>query len=178
MAVSIDTTQVAILTALRTVLLSWLPSGVEVIRAQVNRVPEPTSDDFVVMTPILRERISTNIDTWSNSSTVSTINATQSTKVTIQLDVHGPNSSENSQIISTLLRDQIGCAAFAAIASNIQTLFASDPRQSPFINGEDQYEDRWMVDAVLQADITLTTSQQFSSKLSVGLIPADITYPP
>lgn len=46
--------------ALRTALLAILPSGVSVIEGQNNNVSEPLGD-FVVMTVIRRERISTNI---------------------------------------------------------------------------------------------------------------------
>jgi hypothetical protein len=43
-------------------LLQVVPSGVEVLRAQVNRVAEPNGLDFIMMTPLRRERLSTNID--------------------------------------------------------------------------------------------------------------------
>src|SRR6185437_2075650 len=49
-------------TAIRTFLLDELPSGTEVVLAQVNRVPEPASSTFVVMTPIRFDRLDTNLD--------------------------------------------------------------------------------------------------------------------
>jgi hypothetical protein len=49
--------------ALRTALLAVLPTGVSVIEGQNNNVSEPLGD-FVVMTVIRRERISTNVDTY------------------------------------------------------------------------------------------------------------------
>jgi hypothetical protein len=58
--VSIGDTE--IMTAVRAVLLGILPSGVEVIRAYGNRVPEPLSPDFCVLTTLRRERLSTNVD--------------------------------------------------------------------------------------------------------------------
>lgn len=51
--------------ALRTALLAILPDGVEVIEGQDNNVAEPAAD-FVVMTVIRRERISTNVDTYQD----------------------------------------------------------------------------------------------------------------
>lgn len=51
--------------ALRTALLAILPDGVEVIEGQGNNVAEPPAD-FVVMTVIRRERISTNVDTYQD----------------------------------------------------------------------------------------------------------------
>jgi hypothetical protein len=51
-----------VLTVARAVLLALLPDGVEVIRAYANRVPEPIGPDFVVLSPLRRERLSTNRD--------------------------------------------------------------------------------------------------------------------
>jgi hypothetical protein len=51
-----------IFTALRTFLLGVLPAGVDVLQAQANRVPEPAGADFVLMTPLRRERLETNVD--------------------------------------------------------------------------------------------------------------------
>ena len=65
--------QSAVLKALRTFLLSILPSKVEVILAQVNRVPEPKAKDFVLMTPIRRERLETNVDSAADACVVGSI---------------------------------------------------------------------------------------------------------
>lgn len=60
-------TQSGITTALRAFLLGILP-GVEVILSQVNRVPEPKNPNFVLMTPLLRARLETNVDTYADVS--------------------------------------------------------------------------------------------------------------
>src|SRR3990167_1798448 len=62
MTASLDLTQTRILKAIGTFLADVLPSGVEVFVGQTNRVPEPKSANFVVMTPIRRDRIETNVD--------------------------------------------------------------------------------------------------------------------
>ena len=49
-----------IMTAVRAVLLYLLPPGVEVIRAYANRVPQPVTPDFCVLSEVRRERLSTN----------------------------------------------------------------------------------------------------------------------
>lgn len=49
---TISPAETDILTTLRTLLLGVLDPSVEVIKGQINRVPEPAGDDFVVMTPI------------------------------------------------------------------------------------------------------------------------------
>ena len=51
-----------IMTAVRAVLLHLLPPGIEVIRAFGNRVPQPVTPDFCVLSELRRERLSTNRD--------------------------------------------------------------------------------------------------------------------
>ena len=58
--------QATIQTALRTYLLGILPAGVEVFEGQDNRVPEPKTPNFVIMTTIARQRLATNIDTYAD----------------------------------------------------------------------------------------------------------------
>ena len=230
----INMTEAQVLTVVRTFLLSVLPPGIEVVRGEANSVPEPQADDFLVLWPIGRERISTNVDTYFDdpaaqayqvSPTVDTEagakietetdasilseaitlyhpgqrNALQATRMTVQVDVHGPASADNVQAISTLFRDQYACDLFRrgpaidaentdpvdtetgeAITSeglDIQPLYASDPRQVPFLNAEQNYEYRWSIDLVLQANIIVTIPQQFADQLSATPISVDAYRP-
>lgn len=61
-------------TAIRAFLLSitGLPST-SVIQGQINRVPEPTADDFIVFWPLSQERLGTNDTTYDDSSCVASI---------------------------------------------------------------------------------------------------------
>lgn len=232
-----------ILTTLRSFLLGALPQGTIVVRGQVNRVPEPPQQNFVVMTPIRIPRIRTNVDnevdclfTASIAGTVMTVTdislgviappaqlfssdlvggtATvvsqisgvngsigtyrintpqtmlstlvsaggsmleQAGEFVIQLDVHGPSSTENVQIISTLFRDSYATDVFEALDPRIAPLYADEPKQIPFINAENQYEDRWVVEAHLQVNQIVTIAQQFMDDLVVDLVDVDATFPP
>jgi hypothetical protein len=180
MAATIDLTEAQTLTALRSVMLSLLPAGIEVFRAQVNRVPMPIGPDFIEMTPILRERLATNVVTYIDTATPSqhVQNTQQSTQVTVQLDIYGPSSADNAQIITTLFRDTVTCDAFAATGLAVQPLYTGEPHEAPFVNGEMQYEYRWVVDVVLQANPIVTTAQDFADHLKAGLINVDVVYPP
>lgn len=230
MSVTLSLTEVQTLTALRAYLLSVLPAGTECIRGQDNRVAEPAGSNFVLMTPILRERLETNVDTYADCKftgsiagniltvtkvqlgtlavgntllgnniaagttiaalgtgtggigtyTVSqpqtvasqTISAgiqalLQPTKVTVQLDVHGPASADNAQIITTTFRDQYAVDQFAASGFDVTPLYHSEPRQMPFLNGEQQYEERYILDVVMQANPMLGVPQQFTDTVVV-----------
>ncbi len=206
MAFIIDLTEAQIFTVIGNVLTTILPSTVEVIRLQVNRVPEPKADDWVGMLPVTRERIGTNVDsvedlafTASIAGTTMTVTAvitgtiedgsilagpnvttntavvtqqsgtpggigvytvdttqtaasglvwagftdmTQSLKMRVQLDVHGPESAQNATIISTVFRDEQGTALFDAQPYTVTCLYCDDPQQLPFSNDQ-QHTHTW-----------------------------------
>ena len=181
MTASVSLTESGVFAALRTVLLGWLPSGVEVIRAQGNRVPEPESADFVTMLPVFRQRLATNttafVDGFSMGQPGTRSDLTP-TLFNVQVDVHGPASGENAQIIVALFRSDAASSAFLASSADVQPLYCSDPRQSPFSNGEQQVEEHWSVDLSLQANIAVTTPQDFAGAVSVSALAADLILVP
>lgn len=226
-------TQSSVQAALRSFLLSFLPAGVEVVEGQDNRTPEPAGADFVVMTALLRTRLSTNVDTYADVAFTGSVAATtltvtsvkfgtiavgstlfgptvasgttitglgtgtggvgtyalstaqtvasgplaagneliqQPTQIDYQLDVHGPNSADNAQTISTLFRDDYAATWWASNGYTTSSpLYADDPRQAPFINENQQVETRWVITARLEADQTVTVPMQFAGALSVTI---------
>jgi hypothetical protein len=242
MTVLIIPNEFDIFSSLRTFLTANLPSTVDVIRGQVNRVPEPKGPDFVVMTALRKERLETNVDTYADvlfnatvvggtmtvdsvfygvlelgsaifgvdapsgmtitalgtgTGSVGTYSVSpqanlssrhlaagtqkmmQPVEVTIQLDVHGPNGADNAFRISTVFRDEYATTAFASYGKDVTPLYADDPKQVPFINDQNQYEDRWVLEACLQANqAVVNIPQQFFETAVVGLIEVDSHYPP
>jgi len=245
-APALNLTEAQTLTALRSFLLAVLPTGTEVARGLDNRVPEPSGSNFITMTPIMRERLETNVDSYDGLdiqtltftvltntpalgdrltnagvvasgivSAVSGLNVVvlpttgayfavgdsvadttsalpvgtvssvayggkaslQPTKVTVQLDVHGPTSADNAQIISTLFRDEYAVTQFATSGFDVVPLYADDPKQLPYLNGEQQIEERWSIDAVMQTNPVVTTPMQFMNAIAVTTINVDAAYP-
>lgn len=153
---------------------------IPIIRGQVNRVPEPQSPDYLIMWPLLRTRLATNEDTYYDPTghpELSTGSITQATEIVIQCDVHGPSSADNAARLATLWRDQFGCAAFQNIPASITPLYADDPKQIPFENGEQQTEERWVVDIHMQANIAVTVSQQFADELQIQIEAVETAFP-
>lgn len=103
---------------------------------------------------------------------------TQKVLMAVQLDVYGPASDVNSAALSTLLRDEFATSFFAGISPGIVPVHADDPRQSPFITEEQQFQRRWTVDAQLDVDVVVTVPQQFADQLEVGIVNVDAVYPP
>lgn len=166
------------LAILRGFLLYLLPDGIEVIKGQDNRAAEPQGTDYVVITQIGRERLGLNTTTYTDNYPASTgvRSDVQPTQTTIQIDVHGANSAQNLQIITTLFQSDYGLDYFRGINADTAPLYMSSPRQAPFLNGEQQVEERWSVDAVIEFNPSITTQQDFAAQLSVGLIEADTAY--
>lgn len=64
--IPISPNRIEILTALRSFLLRVLPDGVDVVIAVENRVPEPVSPNFAIMSPIRFVRLTTNVDSYDD----------------------------------------------------------------------------------------------------------------
>lgn len=238
-------TQSDTLVVLGNFLAAILPSGVEIILGQPNRVPEPKAVDYVVMTPIRRPRLATNVNTPSDTVIVGSIagatltvtdvvmgelsagrtvygsgivagtritalasgtggtgtytvtpaqsaisqrlaagvmEIVQDTMWVVQLDVHGPGAgttaADNAQVISTMMRDPYGFEFFTAAGDQAVPLFAEDPRQMPFTNAENQYEDRWVVDVSLQTNPAIVLPQQFADTVVLDTVSVEATFPP
>ena len=103
----------------------------------------------------------------------------QPVEMVVQVDVHGPSSQDNSKIISTLFRDQYGVDQFATSGFDIVPLYADDPKQIPFINENDQFENRWIVEAHMQCnELTGGIPQQYFDAVNVNTISVTEAYPP
>lgn len=95
------------------------------------------------------------------------ISVAQSTEVVTQLDIHGPNSADNAQIIATLFRDAFAVDQMAA--TGVTPLYADDPRQAAFFNAEQAYENRWVVDVHMQISPVVNVPQDFADVAAIGV---------
>jgi hypothetical protein len=107
----------------------------------------------------------------------------QNSKVTMQVDFHsanGTDSGDQAMAVSTAFRDEYAVDQFANQTPNypIYPLYADDPKQAPFINDQQQYEYRWMLEAVLQVNQVLVIPTQYMDAANVDLINVPAMYPP
>lgn len=158
-------TQDQVDTALRGLIMAMLPDGVEVISGQPNRVPEPASPDFVVFTPMGDTRLSTTIDMYDTDA--DTLTMMEPVQTSYQLDIHGPNSTDNARTLKLVWRSLWACDKVTVF----KPLYASDGSQRPFINGEGQYEDRWVLTIEMQINPSVVTPQEFADNVDVELLP-------
>lgn len=102
------------------------------------------------------------------------------TDVVIQLDVHSASdgsASDMAQTIATLIRDERATRYFADAGMDGAPLYADDPKQVPFFNGEQQYETRYVLDVHIQANQALGLPQQFADQAVIGVFPVEATFP-
>lgn len=162
----------AVYIALRAFLQDMLPrvsvgEGFVVVVGQDNRVPEPKNSDYIVMWPLRMPRLSTTVEKLIAAGLQSTY--TQSSQCAIQLDVHGDQAFNNASIISTMFRSSYAVDFFANLGTTIAPLYADDPRQMAFNSGEQQYENRYIVEANLQVNQTITITAQSATALTLGI---------
>lgn len=157
-----------------------VPANVVVVQGLPNGVSMPPADPgFVCMTAVLMDRLRTNVDTYADSGDPGpdqgTVSPEQGVKLTIQLDCYGALSADWAAMLTTLLRSEYGCDALATVGS---VLYADDAKMAPLIDSERDYEQRWIVSAVLQYNPVTSTPMQFADSLDVELIETDERYPP
>lgn len=141
-----------------------LASG-QVVQGYPNRVAMPLGP-FVLMTGMLKKRLRTNVDNFAGTSDPAPapgpVTSEQGQQITVQLECYGPQSSDWSDILSTLLRDNV---AYLALAPACAPLYADDPVRAPLTNAEQQYEDKWIVSALIQYNPIVTTAQTYATVL-------------
>lgn len=137
----------------------------------------PVSPGWVQMTATLKNRLSTSVEEYDMVSDVdpTTVDVSQGVQLTLQLDCFSAQASEWSDILTTLLRSVTGCDALGPVC---QPLYADDPIRGPLTSAEAQYNDRWIVQAVLQYTPHVTSPQQFADSAAVTVINVDEAFPP
>lgn len=176
MPATISITETQALTVLRSFILSLVSlDGDHVIRGLQNRVATPAGD-FIEITASLSGPLSTNVQTYAPDNSAS-LNK-RSTQLSVQIDCYGASALNNANMLSMMLRSDYACQKFAASGLDMQPLYANDAHQLPFVTGEEQYQERWVFDVVLQINPVVSAPQDFADSLEIGLIDVDVVYPP
>lgn len=155
--------------AIKAFIQGIVGTGVPVVRGQDNRVPQPASGNYFVVTPSARHRIATNQDTYDIAADRRVTQ--RSVRADVQIDAYGPNSADYTEAVSMLFRDMYGTQAFAPF--HAQPLYCGDGQQLPLVNGEEQYEDRWTFMMTIQINPAVSTSQPFADSVALTLVEAD-----
>lgn len=185
MTIAANVQRADIFTAVRAFILGVI--SCEVVQGLDNGVPMPIGS-FIAITPLYAARLSTNIDSYVDPFNSSTFDSTYSTQIsgigsskvenhiqyTIQIDCYGATSSDWANVITTLWRDDYGVQA---MAPNITPLHADDEKMMPIVDGEANFEERWMITAHLQYNPVVKVPIQFFDKAAASQINVNVTYP-
>jgi len=175
-APTLDITQAVLMKAMGDYLGTILPDGYEIAQAQQNRVPPPVGAHYLIMTPLRTSRLMTNIEDDPPADIIPPetgplpYGIEAAYEWVVQLDFYGDESADAAQAVSMALRDASACTAFDASGYAIQPLYADEPRQMPFSDESQQYEERWSLEAHLQFNPVLATGQDYADTLRVDLI--------
>lgn len=105
----------------------------------------------------------------------------QSSSFTVQIDFHSQEptvASDMAQTIATAFRDPYAVDFINGLSAGaISPLFADDPRFAPFQQENQQFEYRWILEAILQVNQTIRVPAQYADAAAVVLISVD-TGPP
>jgi hypothetical protein len=93
------------------------------------------------------------------------------TEWVVQVDLHGPASANNVQVLQSLFRSEYAYDTFESQPTGdaVVPLHADEARFLPFINDQQQVEYRWSIDLHLQVSPIVGTSQQFADDIDVTL---------
>jgi hypothetical protein len=124
----------------------------------------------------VQSRIMTNLDRWSPQDLdPQAIEIEQAIRLAITLNCYGSASSDWAVMLSTVLRDEYAIAPLLPI---LAPLYTDDPMFAPLVDGEEEYEARWIVPAFLQYNPVTSVPQQFADTVDANTINVDVSYPP
>ena len=171
----------SILTVVRSFLLAYaVPDGTEVI-GDVNNLVSMPKNPYVIMNHLGKPRLATNMQalfvTGVGTATLATSSIYQSTKYGLQLDC-GDNSPAHdsgnwAQRISMIWRSGFADAYFKPYG--MAPLYTDEPHHAPWANGENQWEDRWIIDVYLQVNPGVLLARETFSAVEVNTIDVDGT---
>ena len=171
----------SILTAVRSFLLTYVtPPGAEVVGDSNNRVSMP-NNPYILMNHLGKPRMATNMEAvfveTVATTTLATASIYQPTKYGLQLDCvdNTPEhaSGDWAQRISMLWRSAYAASYFKPLG--MAPLYTDDPHHAPWANGENQWEDRWIVDVYLQVNPGVIIALDSFSTVDVGIVDVDGT---
>lgn len=136
----------------------------------------PAAPGFTTMQFARVGRLNYNIVTWDPTDPApESIQVEVHVKLRAQVDFYGATSGDWATIFEGLWKDETACLALEPLAD---PLYTNEPMLAPLEDDEQQYEQRWTVEAFLQYNPVISVPMQFASSLTVTLINVDEAYPP
>ena len=178
---TLDTTDKNVFEILRSFIIDTLGTAItadNVVRVPTNRVPSPNTYPYITLFPISKTQIA-----WPSTAISDPLVQPQTeglmmpTEYQIQVDAYGPTAGDLIQLLHTVFQSPNAFDYFASQSTQgVYPILVDAPREMPFVDGEAEYELRWVMDVHLQYNPTLTTSVQTASTVQVGIINVEAAY--
>jgi hypothetical protein len=161
---SITTSQV--FTGLKAWLMDALGLGsASVVQELQNRAAAPKAG-FVNMLHKMQKRLGANTVDYSGPD--ETVTTTKPTDFQIQVDSYGTAAGDWATVIAGMWNSPLAIAFLAPYG--LVPLWADDPVELSIVNGEAQYEERWVTVLHMQFNPALTAAQTFLTKPSITIL--------
>lgn len=173
----VNTTDVC--AALRSAIISVFGSAInDVIQIPTDRAPMPKKSPYATMSDLTKTMIHWPVPATSDPSVQPQSNAiTAATDYEMQICFYGAGASDMAEIFHTFMRSPDAFDFFNALTpAGVYPLYADTPYQANFVNGEAEYELRWIMNVHLQYNPTITATIQTASAATVLLINAEASY--
>ena len=153
-----------VFTGLKAWLMDALGLGsASVVQELQNRAAAPAAG-FVNMLRKAQRRLGTNTVAYSGPG--ETITTTRPTDFPIQVDTYGAAAGDWADVIATMWASPLAIAFLASYG--LVPLWADDPVELSIVNGEAQYEQRWVtvlhmqLNPAMAAPMTFLTAPQIT----------------
>ena len=133
--------------------------GGQVVRAQVNRVPQPTPP-CAVLTELNQIDLTVPHTDYDDTKAI----VGNSTKINVQIDFYGDKAGDYCKTVKNAFRSQWGYSNFPI---DVKPLYTDDGIQAPLITGEQQYASRWILTVAMQYNPTVQMPQQSATEAVV-----------
>nr|DAN04628.1 MAG TPA: tail completion protein [Caudoviricetes sp.] len=131
-----------------------------VIQGLQNNSPLPENCIVMTLLPYTQDLDQSQYINENGESTIQT-----SKLYMIQLDFYGEQAFDRVTQCATIWRSQYTTSKLQAI----QPLYANNPRNMPFVNEQDQYEKRFLLEIALQYNPYYTYAEQSDTVVSVDI---------
>ncbi len=142
----------------------FVGTGVQIIRAEVNRVAPPDGP-FVELTELMQTDLEYPRE-WYDTVNLQT-NILGPKRLAVQADFYGPQSGDWCACVKMAFRSAYGAAQFPA---GISPLYTDDGHQAPLITGEEQYLRRWALTMQLQYNPAVVIDSQAANTLKMNIV--------
>jgi len=186
MSTTVTPSRSDVMKALRAFIQSLVGTNIEVIEGLGNRAAMPRAETspggvpgpkgFIVLTWILQQTLSTNLDSFADPFPAVGMGKTVSVdlKVTIQCDCYGRESANWATIIATMMQDEYAADQLLPVCA---PLYADTPQMAPLIDEEQQYLERWFFGLHINYNPQITFVQDFATGLEPGIFNVEVEFP-